>query len=1091
MSAANDPDGSNETVTISHTIDTDATTDTRYNTLTNIASVTVRVTDDDEVPGVTITPTDGTTTVTEGATAGETGASDTYTIELDSQPASPVVITVTNPDSAALTVDTNANTPGVQTTPLTFMTENWSTPQTVTVFPADDPDIHDESLMLTHAITTAAGAEYPTTLPIAGVTVMVTDDDEITASLTIAAENRQITEPAGDAGSPENPPGVIVIPVSISISNTMNSPLTVLIDLGGNATLGTPYVARPGGGSSTSATGDYYVSDLGGSGATGRMVTVAADATTASFMIHVHSDPTDEDDQTIEVSLAATGDTADYLRGANHSATITISDNNDDMTTLAIQSNWWPVIHDEMTGSAWQNTAQIAVTSTASTDRTEIPVLINVTTTGTLTEGMAAGDDYTITTNLMRADDMASTHTHTIAAPATFMIMSSPLDTIMGATDPTVTFTLVTNPMDTYTVSDASSVTITFNATLTDATLSTLSLSEGTLSPSLDPAMLTGYTANVGTATSLTVTATPADSAATITVNGTQTDGTTLTISGTTSPFTVAGLTVGTNTITVQVTSEDSTVTQDYVMTVVRGSTDATLSALSLSPGTLSPSFDSTTTAYTANVVAATNSLMVTATPANSAATITVSGTQTDGNTPLTISGTTSPFTVAGLTDGANTITVRVTPEAGTTMQDYVVTVDRESDNATLSALSLSAGTLSPSLDPAMLTGYTANVGTATSLMVTATPANSAATITVSGTQADGNTPLTISGTTSPFTVAGLTDGANTITVTVTAEAGNTQDYVVTVGRGSTDATLSALSLSPGTLSPSFDSTTTAYTVDVGTATNSLMVTATPADNAATITVSGTQTDGNTPLTISGTTSPFTVAGLTDGANTITVRVTSEAGTTMQDYVVTARKGFPDLVNIVNSLDDINGFLLSLNVPISDTFAFTNRGDPATSCAINPALPSGAQVTLQSGTCVITGTPTAAVARTTYTVTARNAAGASTATVQIEFRTARPSLSDLGSVRLTQNVAISGDTATALTFPNNGGPVDSNYGGGCRIRSATPALPSGLTVVVQGNTCAITGTPEATSVSRQYTVTGENFSGDTSGRVTITVVAPS
>ena len=243
---------------------------------------------------------------------------------------------------------------------------------------------------------------------------------------------------------------------------------------------------------------------------------------------------------------------------------------------------------------------------------------------------------------------------------------------------------------------------------------------------------------------------------------------------------------------------------------------------------------------------------------------------------------------------------MQVTSEDGTMTQDYVVTVGRGSIDATLSALSLSPGTLSPLLDPAMLTGYTANVGTAASLMVTATPADSAATITVSGTQTDGNTPLTISGTTSPFTVAGLTAGTNTITVRVTSEAGTTmQDYVVTVGRGSTDATLSALSLSPGTLSPSFGSTTTAYTVDVGTATNSLMVTATPADSAATITVSGTQTDGNTPLTISGTTSPFTVAGLTDGANTITVRVTSEASTTMQDYVVTARKGLTDLVGIV------------------------------------------------------------------------------------------------------------------------------------------------------------------------------------------------
>ena len=88
------------------------------------------------------------------------GASDTYTVVLGTQPSGTVVITVTNPDSGALTV-----TPSTRT----FTTSNWNTPQTVTVRPVNDADADSESVTITHAIDTDATADttYDTVTSIA------------------------------------------------------------------------------------------------------------------------------------------------------------------------------------------------------------------------------------------------------------------------------------------------------------------------------------------------------------------------------------------------------------------------------------------------------------------------------------------------------------------------------------------------------------------------------------------------------------------------------------------------------------------------------------------------------------------------------------------------------------------------------------------------------------------------------------------------------------------------------------------------------------------------------------------------------------
>ena len=95
---------------------------------------------------------------------------------------------------------------------------------------------------------------------------------------------------------------------------------------------------------------------------------------------------------------------------------------------------------------------------------------------------------------------------------------------------------------------------------------------------------------------------------------------------------------------------------------------------------------------------------------------------------------------------------------------------------ASLSALSLSTGSLNEAFDAATL-AYTISVAEdITSTTITATPTNGNATVAITGVSAD-NSALTVTRN----TVSDLTAGANTITITVTAQTGVTRDYTITV----------------------------------------------------------------------------------------------------------------------------------------------------------------------------------------------------------------------------------------------------------------------------------------------------------------------
>jgi hypothetical protein len=119
------------------------------------------------------------------------------------------------------------------------------------------------------------------------------------------------------------------------------------------------------------------------------------------------------------------------------------------------------------------------------------------------------------------------------------------------------------------------------------------------------------------------------------------------------------------------VTSYSTTTTYaDYasVVSVFQNTSNNTnLSGLTTGTGTLNPNFDATTTAYTAKVPNATNTITVTPTKADASAKILVNG--------IAVSSGSASGTI-NLSEGSNTITVVVTAQNGTS-KIYTLTIKR------------------------------------------------------------------------------------------------------------------------------------------------------------------------------------------------------------------------------------------------------------------------------------------------------------------------------------------------------------------------------------------------------------------------------
>ncbi len=171
-----------------------------YNTLdvTDVL-VSVSVTDNDS-PGLTVSATDAGVSMDEGAT-------DSFTVKLNTQPSGDVTVTVSSDDGAAASVSSDGGATQAGSVDLTFTVDNWATEQTVTVTGVEDDDTRDETPSISFGV---AGQEY-NTLDVTAVSVgvSVTDDDTpgITVSETSVSMLEQdtdtftvalTTEPSGD-----------------------------------------------------------------------------------------------------------------------------------------------------------------------------------------------------------------------------------------------------------------------------------------------------------------------------------------------------------------------------------------------------------------------------------------------------------------------------------------------------------------------------------------------------------------------------------------------------------------------------------------------------------------------------------------------------------------------------------------------------------------------------------------------------------------------------------------------------------------------------------------------------------------------------
>jgi len=137
-----------------------------------LADQTVTVTTiDDDIAGITLTQSGGSTAVTEG------GATDTLTLVLNTQPTNDVVITFT-PDGQTQ----------LDQTTVTFTTANWDQAQTVTVTAVDDAAIEGSHTSTINPAVTSTDAKY-NGLALAPVAVTVTDNDIQTVNLSVSANS--------------------------------------------------------------------------------------------------------------------------------------------------------------------------------------------------------------------------------------------------------------------------------------------------------------------------------------------------------------------------------------------------------------------------------------------------------------------------------------------------------------------------------------------------------------------------------------------------------------------------------------------------------------------------------------------------------------------------------------------------------------------------------------------------------------------------------------------------------------------------------------------------------------------------------------
>ncbi|BFU89684.1 MAG: hypothetical protein NTAFB01_08710 [Nitrospira sp.] len=315
--------------------------------------------------------------------------------------------------------------------------------------------------------------------------------------------------------------------------------------------------------------------------------------------------------------------------------------------------------------------------------------------------------------------------------------------------------------------------------------LAGLTVTPGALQPAFF-SNTTNYMVDAPTsADKVTVSATPKDNTTTVTING-------AIITQRSVPLGAPGST----TIITIVLDAPNGAESTYTVNVTRLlSSDNNLSALDVTPGTLTPAFASDTEDYTVNVGFLVNSVDVSATKSDRNAAMVISwptgsvtiepGDNSPGQAPILLNG---PGT-------ATPVTITVTAPNGTA-KTYTITINKLSGNNDLKTLSVVEGPLNPTFASG-ITVYTVDVGSDIDK------------VTISATKSDPNAAMSGSVTAGPGTELGTAtldlggQGTSTdffITVAAPDPGAPSKEYKITVHRA-TPAAPSAPTVAPDLIS--------------------------------------------------------------------------------------------------------------------------------------------------------------------------------------------------------------------------------------------------------------------------------------------------
>jgi hypothetical protein len=404
-----------------------------------------------------------------------------------------------------------------------------------------------------------------------------------------------------------------------------------------------------------------------------------------------------------------------------------------------------------------------------------------------------------------------------------------------------------------------------------------------------------------------------------------------------------------------------------------------------------------------------------------------------------------SPALPVGLAISNTTCAITGTPTATAATASYTITVSSTGGSAN-AVLSLTVNDAPPVIS---YTGspFTYTTGAAISL---ASPTSSGGAITGC--------------TSNPALPSGLSlSGACVISGTpsvVSSQASYTITASSTGGAGTTAINITVNSPPPNI---AYSGSPFVYPV------NSLISTLTPANSGGAIVSCSISPALPAGLALSATTcavsgTPTIVSATTN----YTITATNTGGTSSAVVSIQVTSTAPSLTYSTTSYTFTEGTAISTITP-------TLGGGATTSCTSSPTLPSG--LALSNTTCVITGTPTALAATSSYTITASNTGGSATAILSLTVNDKLPVILYSGSpYTFTKNTAITSQTPT-----NTGGAVLS-----C---SVSPSLPGGLAL---SSLCVLSGTPTAPTSATVYSVTATNSAGSSSTSITITVqdIAP-